>query len=95
MDPRRITQQISQYKSTEHQDIGRPRQRWEDDLETEQAVIAYPESDEDGIYRLEVGINCLKYQWIFPVSIITSTSYNVVHNLVPVPKEENQLWQRQ
>jgi hypothetical protein len=32
MDPRRITQQILQYKPTGYQDIGRPRRHWEDDL---------------------------------------------------------------
>jgi hypothetical protein len=32
MDPRRITQQILQYKPIGFRDIGSPRRRWEDDL---------------------------------------------------------------
>jgi hypothetical protein len=32
MDPRRITQQILQYKPIGNRDIGRPRRRWEDDV---------------------------------------------------------------
>jgi hypothetical protein len=46
MDPRRITQQILQYKPTRHGNIGRPR-RWKDDLETERALKAYPAGDDD------------------------------------------------
>jgi hypothetical protein len=47
MDPRKIIQRILQDKPTGHLDIGRPRRRLEDDLETEQAVMAYLEDDDD------------------------------------------------
>jgi hypothetical protein len=46
----RITQQILQYKPTGHSDTGSPRRRWEGDLETEQAVTAYPEVYDDDLF---------------------------------------------
>jgi hypothetical protein len=55
MDQRIIAQQILQYKPTGHRHIGRPRRRWEDDLETEQAVIAYVEVDDGDLKEQHVG----------------------------------------
>jgi hypothetical protein len=46
-DPRRITAQLVQYKPRGHRDIVRPRRRWEEDLETGQAVMTYLEVDGD------------------------------------------------
>jgi hypothetical protein len=58
MNPRRIRQQILQYKSTGHRGTGRAKRRWEDDLETEHAVTAYlqvavvDDDDESGFFFL-------------------------------------------
>jgi hypothetical protein len=47
MDPRRTVQQILCYQPTGHRDIGRPKRRWEGDLEMEHAVIAYLEGGDN------------------------------------------------
>jgi hypothetical protein len=43
MNPRRITQQILQYKPQGKRDIGRPKRLLEDDLEAEQVMMDYLE----------------------------------------------------